>query len=87
MNTTPPRDLLLLRAVVDMFDESDTYLTRAAVIEQRTGLDLDTVQGPSTSQFATAVFEKVVDASDGQIIMVGPPHGQRSPRGWCLAAA
>ena len=64
----------MLQAVVDIYDDSGAYLTRATAVERRTGLDHDTVQralrrlnsGPS-------YFEKVVDASGGEIIMVGPP--------------
>jgi hypothetical protein len=73
-DTWNTRDLPVLQAVVDIYDDSGAYLTRATPVEWRTGLDHDTVQralrrlnsGPS-------YFEKVVDASGGEIIMVGPP--------------
>ena len=38
------RDLRVLRAVVDIYDESGTHLTRATTIEQNAGLDAMTVQ-------------------------------------------
>ena len=43
-DTWNTRDLLVLQAVVDIYEDSGTYLTRAIAIERRTGVDHDTVQ-------------------------------------------
>ncbi|MCV7236005.1 hypothetical protein BST20_27225 [Mycobacterium branderi] len=73
-DTWTSRDLPVLRAVVDICDESGAYLTRATAIEQRTGLDHDTVQRALRRlNSQPSCFEKLVGASGGQIIMVGPP--------------
>ena len=73
-DTRKTRDLPVLRAVVDIYDESGTYNTRATGVERRTGLDHDTVQRALRRlNSAPSFFEKVVDASGGQIIMAGPP--------------
>jgi predicted nucleic acid-binding protein len=42
--TWSSRDLPVLRAVVDICEESGTYLTRATAVERRTDLDTETVQ-------------------------------------------
>jgi len=36
-DTWNTRDLPVLRAVVDIYDDSGTYLTRATAVERRTG--------------------------------------------------
>jgi hypothetical protein len=70
------RDLPVLRAVVDIYEESGTYLTRASAIERRTGLEKDEVQRALRRlNSQPPFFEKMVDASGGLIIMVGPPTG------------
>ena len=72
--TWSSRDLPVLRAVVDICEESGTYLTRATAVERRTDLDTETVQRALRRlNSEPSFFEKVVDASGGQIIMVGPP--------------
>ena len=38
-DTWNTRDLPVLHAVVDIYEDSGTYLTRATAIERRTGLD------------------------------------------------
>jgi hypothetical protein len=72
-DTWNARDLPVLRAVVDIYDGSGTYLTRATAIERHTGLDRETVQRALRRLHSQpSFFEKVVEASGGQIIMVGP---------------
>jgi hypothetical protein len=73
-DTWNARDLPVLRAVVEIYDDSGTYLTRATAVERHTGLDHDTVQRALRRlNSEPSLFEKVVDSSGGQIIMVGPP--------------
>jgi len=73
-DTWNTRDLPVLQAVVDIYEDSGTYLTRATAIERRTGLDPDTVQRALRRlNSQPSFFEKVVEASGGQIVMVGPP--------------
>jgi|SRR5947209_529483 len=68
------RDLPVLQAVVDSYEDSGTYLTRATAIERRTGLDHDTVQRALRRlNSQPSFFEKVAEASGEQIVMVGPP--------------
>jgi hypothetical protein len=43
-DTWSTRDLPVLQAVVDTYEDSGTYLTRATAIERRTGLDHEAVQ-------------------------------------------
>jgi len=72
--TWSSRDLPVLRAVVDICEGSGTYLTRATAVERRTDLDTETVQRALRRlNSEPSFFEKVVDASGGQIITVGPP--------------
>jgi hypothetical protein len=73
-DTWNTRDLPVLQAVVDIYEDSGTYLTRATAIERRTGLDPDMVQRALRRlNSQPSFFEKVVEASGGQIVMVGPP--------------
>jgi hypothetical protein len=73
-DTWNTRDLPVLQAIVDIYEDSGTYLTRATGIERRTGLDHDTVQRALRRlNSQPSFFEKVVEASGGQVIMVGPP--------------
>jgi hypothetical protein len=70
------RDLPVLRAVVDIYEETGHYLTRASAIEAATGLDADTVQRALRRlNTQPSFFEKVTEVSGGTIIMVGPPTG------------
>lgn len=73
-DTWNTRDLPVLQAIVDIYEDSGTYLTRATGIERRTGLDHDTVQQALRRlNSQPSFFEKVVEASGGQVVMVGPP--------------
>jgi len=74
-DTLNSRDLPVLRAVVDIYEESGSYLTRASAIERRTGLEEEVQRALRRLNSQPSFFEKVVDASGGQIIMVGPPNG------------
>src|SRR5882757_7489349 len=74
-DTLNSRDLPVLRAVVDIYEESGSYLTRASAIERRTGLEEEVQRALRGLNSQPSFFEKVVDASRGQIIMVGPPNG------------
>jgi hypothetical protein len=68
------RDLPVLRAVVDMYEETGRYLTSASDIEAATGQDIDGVQRALRRlNGQPSFFEKVTEASGGMIIMVGPP--------------
>jgi hypothetical protein len=76
-DTWNARELPVLQAVVDIYDESGSYLTRATSIERRTGFDHDTVQRALRRlNSQPSSFEKVVEASGGQVIMVGPPTAE-----------
>ncbi|WP_241178723.1 hypothetical protein [Mycobacterium sp. P7213] len=68
------RDLPVLQAVVDIYEETGTYLTKASAIEAATGLESDAVQ-PALRRLNTepSFFEKVNAAFGGMIVMVGPP--------------
>jgi hypothetical protein len=63
----------VVQAVVDTYEDSGTYLTRATAIERRTGLDQETVQRALRRLNSQPPFFEKVAASGGQIIMVGPP--------------
>jgi hypothetical protein len=75
-DTWTTRDLPVLRAVVDTYEETGDYLTRASDIEAATGLDADTVQRAIRKlNTQPSFFEKVLDTAQGGIVMVGPPTG------------
>jgi hypothetical protein len=73
-DTWNSRELPVIQAAVDIHNATDTYLTRASAIGERTGLDHDTVQRALRRlNSQPSSFEKVVEASGGEVIMVGPP--------------
>jgi hypothetical protein len=73
-DTWTGRDLPVLRTVVECYEESGTFLTRAADLERRTGFDHDTVQRALRAlNSLPSFFEKVTEASGGEVIFVGPP--------------
>jgi len=75
-DTWSTRDLPVLRAVVERYDSTGIYLTTASDMEASVGFDHDTVQRALRAlNTQPSFFEKVVEASGGQIIMVGPPTG------------
>ncbi|AEF35364.1 hypothetical protein JDM601_1364 [Mycolicibacter sinensis] len=68
------RDLPVLQAVVDIYEETGTSLTKASAIEAATGLDAGAVQRALRRlNTEPSFFEKVTAAFGGTIIMVGPP--------------
>jgi hypothetical protein len=75
-DTWTSRDLLVLRGLVDIYERTGRYLTRASDIERETGLDHDAVQRALRAlNTQPSFFEKVTEASGGEIIAVGPPTG------------
>ena len=74
--TWAARDPPVLLAVVDIYEETGNYLTRARDVERKTGLDEYAVQRALRKLNTTpSFFEKVTDSSGG-IIAVGPPTGE-----------
>jgi hypothetical protein len=79
-DTWTTRDLPVLRAVVEIYDRTGHYLTRASGIEEAVGFDSEAVQRALRAlNTQPSFFEKVTEVSGGQIIMVGPPTGN-APR-------
>lgn len=84
-DTWNDRDLPVLRAVVDIYERDGHFLTRASDIERETGLDEETVQRALRAlNSVPSHFEKVIDSSGGDIVMVGPPtaHARRMAGAW-----
>lgn len=73
-DTWTNRDLPVLRAVVDAYEETGQYVTRPSTIEAATGLDPDSVQRALRRlDTQPSFFEKVDAAWGGRIIGVGRP--------------
>lgn len=71
-DTWSARDLPVLRAAVDLFEENGRG-PRATTIAARTGLDEDSVQRALRVLYTEPFFEKGVESSGNKVIMVGRP--------------
>jgi hypothetical protein len=74
-DTWTNRDLPVLQAVVELYDETGRHLTRATSVEQKTGFDQDTVQRALRALRSAPFFQEGSEASGGYIVAVGPPYG------------
>ncbi|WP_205874434.1 hypothetical protein [Mycobacterium camsae] len=74
-DTWANRDLPVLQAVVQIYEETGRHLTRARDIARKTGFDEDTTQRALRALQTVPFFEKGPTAMGGQVIAVGPPIG------------
>lgn len=72
VDTWESRDLPVLRAAVELYDEKGRP-PRATDLERATGFDKDTVQRALRALYSEPFFEKGVESSGNQIIIVGNP--------------
>src|SRR3954447_4431258 len=71
-DTWTARDLPVLRAVVDIYEETGRSVIRASDIESAVGMDKATVQRALRAlNSQPSFFEKVTGALGGEILMVG----------------
>jgi hypothetical protein len=64
------RDLPVLRAVVEIYDETGHHITRASAVERRTGFDNETVQRALRALQTVPFFQEI---NAGVNVGVGPP--------------
>jgi hypothetical protein len=74
-DTWESRDLPVLKAAVELYEESGRRL-RASAIEKVTGFDKETVQRALRALYREPYFEKATDSFGGEIIFVGEPTGE-----------
>lgn len=74
-DTWESRDLPVLKAAVDLYEQSGRRL-RASAIENVTGLDKDTVQRALRALYRQPYFEEATGSFGGEIIFVGEPTGE-----------
>jgi len=75
-DTWTNRDLPVLKAVVQIYDETGAYITRAIDIQQKTGFDQSTVQRALRALQTAPFFQEVGGGRSGNdIFSVGPPLG------------
>lgn len=72
VDTWESRDLPVLKAAVQLYDEKGRP-SRATDIERATGFDKDTVQRALRALYSEPFFERGVESSGNQIIIVGNP--------------
>lgn len=72
-DTWTDRDLPVLSAAVEIYEETGRRALRPRQIESATGFDGETVQRALRALMREPYFEKSEGAFGGQILMVGPP--------------
>ena len=73
--TWESRDLPVLKAVVDFYEESGRG-PRANAIEKATGFDKETVQRALRVLYREPYFEEATRSFGGEILLVGEPTGE-----------
>jgi len=74
-DTWTNRDLPVLRAVVEHYEETGRHMTRARDVEQRTGFDKATTQRALRALQTVPFFQEGTTSGGGEIVGVGPPIG------------
>ena len=74
-DTWESRDLPVLKAAVELYEESGRRL-RASAIEKATGFDKETVQRALRALYREPYFEEATGSFGGEIIFVGEPTGE-----------
>jgi hypothetical protein len=74
-DTWESRDLPVLRAAVELHEESGRRL-RTSAIEKATGFDKETVQRALRALYRERYFEEATGRYGGEIIFVGEPTGE-----------
>lgn len=73
-DTWESRDLPVLKAAVELYEESGRRL-RPSAIEKATGFDKETVQRALRALYREPYFEESTGSFGGEIILVGEPTG------------
>ncbi len=74
-DTWETRDLPVLKAAVELYEESGRRL-RPRAIEDATGFDKETVQRALRALYRQPYFEESTGSFGGEIILVGEPTGE-----------
>ena len=74
-DTWNARDLPVLRAVVDIFDQTGKSLIKVGELSKATGFDEDTVQRAARALNREPFFELKGEFFGGGFLGVGPPSG------------
>ena len=69
------RDLPVLRAIVEIYENTGAAIIRAFDVEQATGFDKETTQRALRALNTQPYFQPGIGSSGGEILSVGPPTG------------